>query len=47
MKKKTRRALRRAVKAVSTAAAMIAVETIGAAAGSLLKDALKKRRRAR
>ncbi|WP_437805805.1 hypothetical protein [Sorangium sp. So ce1078] len=47
MKKKTRRALRRAVKAVSTAAAAIMVETIGAAAGSLLKDALKRRPRAR
>ncbi|XYH92838.1 hypothetical protein ACMHYB_33845 [Sorangium sp. So ce1128] len=47
MKKKTRRALRRAVKAVTTAAAMIAVETIGSAAGSLLKDALKKKRRDR
>ncbi len=47
MKKKTRRALRRAVKAVSSAAALIAIETIGAVAGSLLKDAVKKRRRER
>ncbi|WP_437668816.1 hypothetical protein [Sorangium sp. So ce131] len=47
MKKKTRRALRRAVKAVSAAAALLAVETIGSAAGSLLKDALKKKRRDR
>ncbi|WP_437585294.1 hypothetical protein [Sorangium sp. So ce1000] len=47
MKKKTRRALRKAVKAVSTAAAMIAVEAISSAAGSLLKDALKTRRRDR
>ncbi|AUX44237.1 uncharacterized protein SOCE26_057010 [Sorangium cellulosum] len=47
MKKKTRRALRRAVKAVSAAAAMIAVETIGSAAGSLLRDALKRKRRDR
>lgn len=47
MKKKTRRALRKAVEAVSAAATMIAVETLGSAAGSLLKDALKKRRRDR
>ncbi|WP_437573193.1 hypothetical protein [Sorangium sp. So ce887] len=47
MKQKTRRALRRAVKAVSTATAAILVEPLGATAGSLLKDALKRRRRAR
>ncbi|WP_155798435.1 hypothetical protein [Sorangium cellulosum] len=45
--KKTRRALRGAVEAASTAAARIGVETIGTAAGSLLKDALKERRRGR
>ncbi|MGK3961958.1 hypothetical protein WME89_29295 [Sorangium sp. So ce321] len=47
MKKKTRRALRKAVKAVSAAAAMLAVETIGSAAGSLLRDAVRKTRKKR
>jgi hypothetical protein len=47
MTKKTRRALRKAVKTVSRAAALIAIETVGSAAGSLLKDVLKKRTRVR